>query len=261
MRWQNTLVLVLSVLATPVAGIGQDTRLPRDFFQELPAPPDWNSLEPGSPSSWFGPDGYERHATADLQEVHGNDVVLQVGVNPSFHNSFTVGIRHVGEDMFVFRLEMVWDREGSGPTTQVKDSNIVWEVSADGGPGAADDVLARVGRRNAEGRSTVPVSYCERSIDTDLAKRIRAVWKAMILDARPPTGITFGDDGATYHFSMPLEGGLQAEAHKWSPPEDSRTGHLVAIADAMVRYCESDARGEALAELDEAVAVLAAELE
>jgi hypothetical protein len=217
------------------------------------APWDPNRLEPGNPASAMGPDGYLRVDSPDLPDIHGEDIVLQVRVYPSFTNRYVAGVRNARHGPAVFRAEYrtnPWDHDvamkadaAAGPAEAVKHP----------GPQAFQEAMRR---GYAAGWSKSPVAYCESSLDPALAERIRAVWQAMILDAKPPTGHSTGLDGATYHFSMPLAGGGHGEAHTWSPPVGSRPRQLVDIADGMVRYCET-ARPEVEREgLETAVAAL-----
>jgi hypothetical protein len=223
-----------------------------------PEPRDEDHLEPGNPASMMGPDGYMEVVSPDLPDIHGKDVLLQVRVYPSFEPRYVLGIRATEHGPVVFRLEPRMSREVP---------RIVTEADAPAGAEGVvkdqswQDFQETMRRDYARGRWDEPVLYCERALDPVLAQRVRSVWRAMILDTRPPSGTSWMLDGVEYHFSMPLALGGHAEAHTWSPPVGSRTWQLVDIADGMVRYCET-ARPEVEREgLETAVAALEAGLE
>src|SRR5262249_15397027 len=80
-----------------------------------------------------------------------------------------------------------------------------------------------------------------RPLPRELAEEIKTVWKTMLLDVRYPEESIPGTDGVTYHFSAWFLGRGEISGHVWSPDEESRTGRLAALADALGDY----ARGKA----------------
>lgn len=92
----------------------------------------------------------------------------------------------------------------------------------------------------------VEVSKVKASLDQRTAEAVFEVWRRMLHATRYPIDEErMGEDGETYHFSRQIsmnhKGRLDPRAgfehgKIWSPDEDSPTGELVAIGEALKKY-------------------------
>lgn len=257
-------LLIILAVATPSAGFELegfgDITLVEGPTSTDGGARDPNYLEPGSTWSGSGLGGYEGLVTGFLHAAFDDDVALRALVYPSFQPEYVVGIRNAPAGPVVFRMAPERSLWGY-PSMQMIDSGAVVQLTPEGGERKPDDLLEDMKRAYPADAMDLPMSRCERPIDDALAGRIRAVWEAMIVGARPNPRGDFGLDGTTYSFSMPLAGGAQAEAHTWSPPGGTRSGAMVGISVWMGRYCQADAPEKIRSELKTAVDALAADLE
>lgn len=109
----------------------------------------------------------------------------------------------------------------------------------------SDEDWAQSKKKLAEMESKLPrsvediqIETCVRDIDQSLAARIFQIWDTMLNQTRYAEDNFGWTDGTTYHFTMHSERHvLGMSGWVWSPPEESKTGRLVAITELLRRYC------------------------
>ena len=90
----------------------------------------------------------------------------------------------------------------------------------------------------------VPLTRCEKPLDTAVAQRITSAWIGVLRETRYlPAETGIGLDGTTYHFSgyhrppgKNYNEGFFA-GQTWSPDPDTKPGRLAKLASSLVQYC------------------------
>lgn len=172
---------------------------------------------------------------------HDQDLVASVIVIPSFMREYRIGIEYtkgkysivtitpeVTLFMFHTMQQRKAERQAGGPDAAKKaDDELTWIKN-----------FRDQGRAPPEKLEDIKRERCVRAIDKPLAEKILRVWYAMLRRTRytddPMTGR--GWEGVSYHFTMTLAEFIMG-GRAWSPPEESNTGRLVAVAETMRRYC------------------------
>ena len=174
-------------------------------------------------------------------EDYDQDLLASVIVLPSFVREYRIGLKYTKGKyriatitpevmlfMFYTMQQRKADREADGPDAVRK----------------ADDEFGWIkhfrdqGREPPEKLGDIRAERCARDINEALAKKVLSAWYGMLRQTRytddPMAGK--GLDGTNYYFTMTMAGFVMS-GKAWSPPEDSRTGRLVAMAESMRRYC------------------------
>jgi len=197
-----------------------------------------------------------------LADGYVRDVTLRAVVIPSFSPEYLVGLRSaniegVGHRVFYLRPTIrLWDYEllnmkQTGEIRSLKGSNPKDDVSK-----LQAEEIERLRSRLPANPKDVPLSRCEKPLDTAVAQQVSAAWIGVLLETRYlPADDTDGRDGVTYHFSAFQREVLTGQTvspprflagEAWSPPRDSKPGRLSELAETLVRYCDGKAEATEL---------------
>ncbi len=181
---------------------------------------------------------------AVLSDAYGQYVCVRVILEPANAPESATGIEQHGGRFRVFALQA---------DTQLWSYERLRLMKNDGTPSGGWVKLERTLPRDWRG---VKVARHDADLDPALARRIAALWTAMLYETRY---IGPGEDhgvvvGTTFHFSGLGETQFLAGSTE-SPPPGSKTAMLTDIAAAMAAYANAP-DGETLAELESRVAAL-----
>lgn len=143
-------------------------------------------------------------------ETNDENVIARTIVFPSFSPEYALAIKKEDDKYVVVHLQT---------------KNQVWS-----------------GYNETENGRDYNVNRCEKVINSDLAKRILAIWKIMLLNTKYNEDPISGLDGTTYHFSMRSHNryGWSFAGKAWSPEENSKVGLYVDISDRLISFCKDE---------------------
>jgi len=192
-------------------------------------------------------DNYDVKIGRVFAAAYAGDVVLRAFILPSFVPEEVVGIRHTDERYEAFVMaptSTIWNTE----IVRLYESGHITTSDNNGKPVplAKNVEYQKLKRRTPDIRKITAKTKAV-ALPGPLAQRIAQVWQRMLLDARHPKAPRDGNDGATYHFSMWIQGYGIVSASIWSPDEGSRTGALTDLASALAQYAKGQLDSEQLA--------------
>ena len=178
-----------------------------------------------------------RHVFAQAFE---EGVKLRALVIPSFQKEYVVGLQTRGKGVEAFVLEptsIIWDTE----LVRLYEKGEIKTFTHEGGkykevPPEKSVALKRLKEKTPADYRNIKATRRARPIPGELAGDIEAIWTTMLLDVRhveKPDDIM---DGVTYHFSARIGVRGEISGQTDSPEEESKTGRLAALADAMGDY-------------------------
>jgi hypothetical protein len=101
-------------------------------------------------------------------------------------------------------------------------------------------LVAETNLNYCKDRAAVKVRKTMGEVSTPVAELLRDAWLAMLRQTRYPLPQNWnGHDGTTYHFASHERGLGELNGQVWSPPEDSPTGQLVALATRLRALVEA----------------------
>jgi hypothetical protein len=174
-----------------------------------------------------------------LKEVYTKDVVARVIVLPSFEPEYAIALKKHNEEYTVFM---------ASPTMQLSEYKTIEENIENGKVNHDDEHVTRL-KALYPTYNEIPLTHCSVAIDADLGDKLLTVWQTMLLTTRyekdRPNILQI--DGVSYHYSTDFFAG-----QTWSPSQNSKTGKLVAITDALATYCTASTQ-DGLAHLKETI--------
>jgi len=175
-----------------------------------------------------------------FKRIYGPDVVLSTLCVPSFVPEEAAGILKTPQGYQVFAATP------SASTWETEYSRFIKQAGPDG---------REVPYNRAENlKKGLPYDYRgikvriqARPVSTDLAKRIKQVWQAKLLEAlHPPRGPDESEryivtDGVSYHYSMPLQGHGTVTAEGQLILEHTPVWLMGDLSNKMIAYANGKA--------------------
>lgn len=203
-----------------------------------------------------------------LHDAYNLDVEVRMLAIPSFSPEYAVGLRDgktVGKGDFkattrgapyrIFVLSpsaKIWTYESIAALKRGQEKAFDWN-----GNSRQKEAIAREEAKVPADPHDLKIDRCDAAISDGLGDRIVRLWGKVALATHYSAQYSNGLDGISYHFSAVVSKAGLLAGQVWSPPRDSVTGTLVALADTMRAVCEkkaSEAQLEGLtAELEQRI--------
>lgn len=174
---------------------------------------------------------------AARKEAAKSELVCQVTIIASFQPEEYLAIHKTEQGHEVFSIKLaspIWDFE----SIRMRESNQSGFLGKDGKPVPLDqdEAYQKLKKRAPADFRLIKNEVKATPIDDALAKRIAKIWERMILASHYPKRLGRGFDGATYHFSMWVQGRGLIDGQTWSPDEKTKAGELVDLTYALLAY-------------------------
>jgi hypothetical protein len=191
-------------------------------------------------------DHYRLKVRDVLARAFEEDVTSKGIVLPSFEPEYAVGLRKTREGVEAFVLKAsssIWDveflksiEEGRVSLMDENGKRIPPERLEQ------NDYYQELKKSTLSDHRKIKTDRKARPIPASLAAKIHGIWNEMLLAVkRPPKTSGVDLDGVTYCFSAAVPGKGQLNGMVWSPSSDSKTGHLVALTEALAEYASGKA--------------------
>lgn len=188
------------------------------------------------------PDPYRLKVRDVLAQAFEAGVTSRAIVLPAFRVEYAVGLRTTkqGVEVFVLRASSsIWDVEYL--KMHEEGRLIVEDEEGNRVPLERDEEYQELKKSTPSDHRKIKTDRRARLFPANLAVKIDALWREMLLDVRHPTKPVDGYDGETYCFSALVPNRGPLSGHVWSPEPDSKTGRLVAVTEALAGYASGTA--------------------
>lgn len=220
----NSLLAVLLIAATGEPPVAECTR--GELAEDALYP------EAGPFAHWSHGE-YHRAVRRNLAAAEPGTMKLQMVVLPSLQAEYAVAIRQHGT------LTAVEVHRAAESIWIAGESSVQRAMAA--------DVRRTPEEAAAVGWSATKVDVVSVSapIDSQLENVLQLLWASALRRTSFSHHVSpfAGFDGASYHFSLKRLDAAPADGWVWSPPDGSRLGELVAVAELLRRFVESPTVG------------------
>lgn len=188
------------------------------------------------------PDPYLLKVRDVFERAFDEGVTSRAIVLPSFEVEYAVGLRKTKEGVEAFVLKAsssIWDVQ----LLKEYEEGRLYQLTRDGKkvPFEKSLVYQKLKKSTPSDHRKIKTELRTRSIPRDLAAKIDALWRDMLLSVAHPAQPADGVDGVTYHFSAWVSERGTLSGHVWSPEPDTNTGRLVALTETLAEYASGKA--------------------
>ncbi len=185
------------------------------------------------------------------------NVILRAVILPSFQSEQLVGIRegHQGSTVFVLTpASSVWNTE----LVRLQESGSIKTLDNNGVAISNDKNTSfqELKKRTPPDFRHIAINENARKLSDSHAKRITALWRALLINVHYSTGESTGLDGTTVHFSMWTQDYGVMSGQAWGP-DPGPAGALSLFAEKLALYAAGRERdGELDSDLEDAERII-----